>query len=255
MLGVSLDPEISIQSFHDYISIRGVIELHGTYQKETTAVDEAESTADFEDYHSRRYVEKVENIDDGQAEFAHRFPVEISVPANRVTDMDDVTVGIESLDYEIPDQNQLKLDAVIEIQGITDEIEKTDDTEMEAEQAPLPRNEETFDFDIKMKKDDEESEETGYPETAPVLSEGPKLESSQQEPTLETVEETQEPEADKAAEKDRWKGKKTQTLAEFLGRRKRKSRKLTWRGQPNRNMWKRVTMNPRHWQHTRIRTI
>lgn len=135
MTGISLDPDISIQPFNDYVSIRGVIELSGSYQREVSAHEEDESALDFDDYHSKRYVEKVVGLDDDQAEFTHRFPVEISVPAYRVTDLDDITVGIESFDYEIPNQNQLKLNSTIEIHGINDETEKTSESEQENELA------------------------------------------------------------------------------------------------------------------------
>ncbi|RYG74834.1 stage VI sporulation protein D [Lentibacillus lipolyticus] len=232
MMGVSLDPEISIQSFHDYISIRGVIELHGTYQKETAANGREEGSADLEnDYQSRRYVEKVENIADDQAEFTHQFPVEISVPANRVTDLDDVTVGIESLDYEIPDQTQLKLNAVIEIQGIANEMEGTDEAGVEAEQASLPRNEETFDFDVKMKNEDEEeeSEEMDHPENTPVLPDEP-IKENEQEAVLDTGAESQPAEEDATDEKGRWKAKKSQTLAEFFGTQDKKEHEADMEG-------------------------
>ena len=33
IMGISLEPEISIQEFSDYVSIRGVVELQGSYQK------------------------------------------------------------------------------------------------------------------------------------------------------------------------------------------------------------------------------
>src|SRR5699024_11969838 len=159
MTGISLDPDISIQPFNDYVSIRGVIELSGSYQREVSAHEEDESAFDFDDYHSKRYVEKVVGLDDDQAEFTHRFPVEISVPAYRVTDMDDVTVGIESFDYEIPDQNQLKLNSTIEIYGISDESVNTFDDEHDKGPALTDRDDETFAFDMKMEKEEPEADE------------------------------------------------------------------------------------------------
>lgn len=121
MRGISLDPEISIQAFNEYISIRGVIELRGEYQRVSTT--EEEQIMDFEDYPSKRFVEKVIGTEDNGAEFTHRFPVEISVPTYRVADLNDVTVSIESFDYEMPETSQLKLYSTIEIHGINKEIE------------------------------------------------------------------------------------------------------------------------------------
>src|SRR5699024_2017434 len=48
----------------------------------------------------------------------HQFPVEISIPSYRVQDFNEITVSIESFDYEIPEENQLKLNAAIDIHGI-----------------------------------------------------------------------------------------------------------------------------------------
>ncbi|WP_255259844.1 stage VI sporulation protein D [Lentibacillus sp. CBA3610] len=206
MTGISLDPEISIQPFSDYISIRGVIELHGSYRKEPLTQGEDEDIVDFDDYHSRRYVEKVVSLDDDQAEFTHRFPVEISVPAYRVADMDDVMVGVESFDYTLPNQNQLKLSSTIEIHGISDEAINTYEEEDKKESAATPRDEETFEFDIKIDNEKSEPEETDLTtQHPPVL------------PQEDGQDKDQLTEQETTSEKERWKGKKSQTLAEFLG--------------------------------------
>ncbi|MFB4166621.1 stage VI sporulation protein D [Virgibacillus sp. JSM 102003] len=198
MLGISLDPEISIQPFNDFISIRGVIELQGSYQKELYSSAGDKDTLDFDDYHSRRYVEKVVELDDGKSEFTHRFPVEISVPTYRVADLNDVTVDINSFDYEIPNQSQLKLTSRIEIHGISDQTESSLENESEVANEFLPpREDETFEFDIKTEQETSESEGQFIPENAPTLS----------------TEVDESP-----SEKERWKNKKSQSLAEFFNK-------------------------------------
>ncbi|WP_430784989.1 LysM peptidoglycan-binding domain-containing protein [Virgibacillus flavescens] len=153
ILGISLDPEISIQPYNDYISIRGVIELKGEYQR-INDYHREESSFNLDDYSSRRYVEQVRENDTGEAVFSHRFPVEISVPTYRVKDMNDVTVSVEYFDYEIPDQSQLRLTSIIAIQGISDIVENTEETN-EEETIDLK---ETFRFDIKEKYNEEVQE-------------------------------------------------------------------------------------------------
>ncbi|WP_156291204.1 stage VI sporulation protein D [Oceanobacillus salinisoli] len=136
--GISLDPEISIQAFNDYISIRGVLELQGAYEKAEDTVGKEESVADFSGLDTKRYVENVVETDDSLAEFTHRFPVEISVPTYRVSDIDDVAVSVESFDYELPEQSQLKLYSTIAIHGINQDAEVPrgeEDTVEEVEQA------------------------------------------------------------------------------------------------------------------------
>ncbi|WP_246202525.1 stage VI sporulation protein D [Virgibacillus doumboii] len=205
MVGISLDPEISIQPFNDYISIRGVIELRGTYQKEQFANPDDEDTLDFDDYHSRRYVEKVLEMDNGQSEFIHRFPVEISVPTYRVSDLNDVTVNIESFDYEIPNQSQLKLSSTIEISGISDQSEVTPELGADNETVFMPRGEESFSFDVKAEKETQNTDEMVNPEITPVLP-----------PEIDTG--NDESDDDESEERVLWKTKKSQSLAEFFAK-------------------------------------
>ena len=118
--GIALEPEISIQPYEEYISIRGNIELQGEYEKVESEQDDR--SLDFEDFQAKRYVEKVID-EEGLAAFSHRFPVEISVPPYRVADLNEVTVHVDSFDYEIPEPSHLKLYATIEIHGINSEVE------------------------------------------------------------------------------------------------------------------------------------
>lgn len=172
IIGISLDPEISIQPFNDYISIRGVIELNGEYQRVSESEERGDNSYNLEDYSSRRYVEQVSEAERGEASFSHRFPVEISVPTYRVSDMNDVTVSVDYFDYEIPDQNQLRLTSIIAIQGINDIGEtEEDDEEMEEqeeqEEVVSLGKEQTFRFDIKeqLEKDDSENEQEEFQQT------------------------------------------------------------------------------------------
>lgn len=159
--GISLDPEISIQPFNDYISIRGVIELKGEYQRAEAGEKSEEETIDLDDYSTRRYVEQVLDAERGGATgatFSHRFPVEISVPTYRVNDLNDVTVSVDYFDYEIPDQNQIRLKSIIAIQGINDvaEIPKEqeyDEVLGEEDVVSMEEND-TFRFDIKKPEED-----------------------------------------------------------------------------------------------------
>lgn len=196
--GISLDPEISIQSFNEYISIRGVIELRGEYQKIIPS-DQDNYTNDFEEYHSNRYVESVVDTEDGAAEFSHRFPVEISIPSYRVMNLNDVTVSIASFDYEIPDQSQLKLYSTINIDGINSQTEVTHEEEEEEEEEE-EKVDETFQFEIKEEPDKESPDviESINPGNIPALSTDSEIEE-------ESIEDT-----------PRWKNKKSQTLKEFF---------------------------------------
>ncbi|WP_174613948.1 LysM peptidoglycan-binding domain-containing protein [Virgibacillus ihumii] len=200
MMGVSLEPEISIQPFHDYISIRGVIELQGTYKRLPSNEDNAEPD-NLNDYHSKRYVEKVVELEDDRSEFLHRFPVEISIPVNRVNDLNDITVDIESFDYEIPNQTQMKLSSTVQIHGIDNPQQESTVHEKE-DTAFLQREDETFEFDIKEKANEEEMNSDSAEDFVSELPQMP-----EEEPANETVE-----------EEERWKKKKSQSLTEFFNK-------------------------------------
>lgn len=203
IVGISLDPEISIQAFNEYISIRGVVELQGEYQKLATTIENDDDETYFDNYHAKRFIEKVTNTENGLAKFTHRFPVEISVPTYRVKDLDDVTVSIASFDYEIPEQNQLRLKSMIEIHGISDQIEEadlSDENKVDEELVTRAKEEieESFEFDIKESNEEVDQE-------IDII----KSREEQKEKIPEDVQR-------ESSEDDRWKLTKSQTLAEFF---------------------------------------
>lgn len=154
VLSISLEPEISIQSFQDYVSIRGVIELQGEYLKSEVFDEKTEESLDIHDNHSLRYLEKVVDKDDHQAAFSHRFPVEISVPSYRVIDMNDISVSIETFDYEVPVDNQLIVTSTIEIYGISND-ERSKDAPDEQQENDVSEEEALFEFEFRKEPNNE----------------------------------------------------------------------------------------------------
>lgn len=209
MKGISLDPDITIEPYNDYISIRGVIELQGEYEKKEYEEEDEENVFDLDNFESKHYVERVLDTEDGDATFLHRFPVEISVPTYRITDLNDVTVYIESFDYELPEDNHLKLYSTIEIHGIHETVKERDaeiveeDTEEETVDFESPE-EDSFQFEWKEQAEPSPEQESSHTDHLPVLEE---RENDRQD-DQESVEEP--------SEKDRWKYKETKTLKEFF---------------------------------------
>lgn len=202
IMGISLDPEISIQEFNDYISIRGVVELQGSYQKAANVTETDDSYLDG--YDSKRYMERVVDTQYGGAEFMHRFPVEITVPSYRVNNIDEVTVTISEFDYELPESDHLFLRSTIEIQGINSQVEEVEVDESESlaeeqEQGLFARgSDDSFEFEVKNTEESSSSDES--PERLPDLTQS---------------------EEDENVEGDRWKFKQqTQTFEEFFNKNK-----------------------------------
>lgn len=138
--GISIEPEITIHTLDNYISIRGSIELEGEYQKVPSA-EEEEEVLDFDQIQAKRFVESIREVN-GLYVFSHRFPIDISVPPHRVRNTEDVTVQIESFDYDLLEADCLKISAAVEIHGILQEEEYRPNEQEEQEEKQEEEDEE-----------------------------------------------------------------------------------------------------------------
>ncbi|HJV30832.1 MAG TPA: stage VI sporulation protein D [Bacillales bacterium] len=113
LVSISLDPDITIQENDQYVTIRGSLELSGEYNRNNeNQADEEESIT------TQKYIQSVEERDGGVCEFSHRFPVDITIPNNRIQSIYDIDVFVESFDYAIPERSCLKLSAELTISGL-----------------------------------------------------------------------------------------------------------------------------------------
>ncbi|KAF1679424.1 LysM peptidoglycan-binding domain-containing protein [Bacillus sp. SKDU12] len=114
LLSISLDPDIRVQEVNDYVSIRGSLELTGEYN-----IDQNKHTEEM--YTDKRFVEEVRKRADGSAELAHCFPVDITIPKNKVSHLQDVFVFIDAFDYQLTDSRILTIQADLAIEGLLDD--------------------------------------------------------------------------------------------------------------------------------------
>jgi len=195
-MGISLEPDIAIQDNDDTVSIRGVIELAGEYfQAEGTeddSADEESQVLSLRDHASKRTIENIDTHEDGVSEFYHRFPVEISIPKYRIQSLEDVTVSIDSFDYELPEKGHLKLNASVAIHGVQEDTR--DESNREEAEEQVDELEESFTVDQKFEE--------------PVQDLG----------TIPAEGETKEEVEEEDSEEGRWNfKKKSQSFAEFFG--------------------------------------
>ncbi|MCY7815030.1 LysM peptidoglycan-binding domain-containing protein [Bacillus haynesii] len=111
LLSISLDPDITVQEVNDYVSIRGSLELTGEYNIDQTR-EYAELPA------TSRFVEDVKLKGDGSAELTHCFPVDITIPKDKVSHLNDVFVFIDAFDYQLTDARMLTIQADLAIEGL-----------------------------------------------------------------------------------------------------------------------------------------
>ncbi|GFM14955.1 spore coat morphogenetic protein SpoVID [Bacillus sp. FW1] len=131
LLSISLDPDIRVQEVNDYVSIRGSLELTGEYN-----IDQNKHTEEM--YTDKRFVEQVRKREDGSAELAHCFPVDITIPKNKVSHLQDVFVFIDAFDYQLTDSRILTIQADLAIEGLLD------DTQDKEPEIPLYEASEAF---------------------------------------------------------------------------------------------------------------
>lgn len=113
LITISLDPNITIQENDQYVTIEGTLQLSGEYKRHQVEGNEEE---DFP--LSPKFIQEVEDRGEGITEFSHRFPVDITIPHNRIVSIYDVDVEIESFDYVFPERSCMKLTADLTITGL-----------------------------------------------------------------------------------------------------------------------------------------
>ncbi|MFB6467963.1 stage VI sporulation protein D [Cytobacillus sp. Hz8] len=115
LISISIDPDITIQDNDLYVSIQGALELTGEYRCHKNEEEEEEK------FPIPKFIQHVEEREGGICEFSHRFPVDISIPNNRVQSVYDIDVEVASFDYSFPERSLMKLTAEVTISGLYDE--------------------------------------------------------------------------------------------------------------------------------------
>lgn len=129
LVSISLDPDITIQENDQYVTIRGSLELTGEYRSEEDSAENEDENAP-----NQKYVERVDPQEEGICEFSHRFPVDITIPNNRIQSIYDIDVIVESFDYAFPERSCLKLTAELTISGLYDSSQQEDKEAVEVEE-------------------------------------------------------------------------------------------------------------------------
>ncbi|MFT9599767.1 stage VI sporulation protein D [Mesobacillus sp.] len=130
LVSISLDPNITIQENEQYVSIRGSLELTGEY-----TCHEQQQENDEEQLSALKYVHSVMEREEGVNEFLHRFPVDITIPKNRIESIYDIDIQVEGFDYVFPEKDRLKLNADLAITGLYGEQQHEADQEEDSEEA------------------------------------------------------------------------------------------------------------------------
>lgn len=126
LYSISLEPNVSAHQAEQYIILKGTLDLMGEYKPVGT-----EEQKDGADDPFRRYVSVIEQGEHELFEFHQQFPVDITIPAERVRDMDDLNVGVHTFDYRLPEKGYLQIAADLWIGGVYEDL--PDDQQRAAE--------------------------------------------------------------------------------------------------------------------------
>ncbi|MEC1476995.1 peptigoglycan-binding protein LysM, partial [Bacillus haynesii] len=155
LLSISLDPDITVQEVNDYVSIRGSLELTGEYNIDQTR-EYAELPA------TSRFVEDVKLKGDGSAELTHCFPVDITIPKDKVSHLNDVFVFIDAFDYQLTDARMLTIQADLAIEGLLNVSGEAGEEESRTMPAAVQPEEELEPAFRPPSNDDEQDEEKEF---------------------------------------------------------------------------------------------
>ncbi|WP_377864330.1 stage VI sporulation protein D [Bacillus sp. R86525] len=131
LLSISLDPDVEIEELDHEVIVRGQLDLTGEY-----VARQDDSAYSLRELSPAKAIDYVETREDGVNELVHSFPLEISIPRNRVKVIEELYVSIEEFDYELKENGCLQLLADISITGLCDE-ERTEEEEEETAYAKL----------------------------------------------------------------------------------------------------------------------
>ncbi|EZH66861.1 hypothetical protein DH09_02660 [Bacillaceae bacterium JMAK1] len=163
ILGLELEPELLIEEDEHQVSIKGGLHLFGQY----VPFEQEEVFQDYEGGGKPHRIDSVRTTETGERELKHFFPIEVSIPLNRIQSVDEIYVQVDSFDYDLPEPSCIQLAADVTISGMKD-VQETHQAEKTIADPPEPFP--TFSHEVKIpnteseatREADEEVEEEEY---------------------------------------------------------------------------------------------
>jgi stage VI sporulation protein D len=119
IVSLSLDPEITVQENGDYVLIRGGLKLTGEYRSNENNRSTEEENSTLSNQVAFRSIEEVTLNADGTGEIKHYFPIDVTIPQDRINSLDEIYVIVESFDYDLPERGCIQLTADVAITGMS----------------------------------------------------------------------------------------------------------------------------------------
>ncbi len=161
IVSLSLDPEITVQEQGDYVLIRGCLKLTGEYRTSKSNVSEGDNEELLASQVAFRSIEEVMVTEDGLGQIRHNFPIDVTIPQERINSLDDIYVIINSFDYDLPERGCIQLTADVSITGMSSGNSKREETDkvMESTEIEQEEIERTFHYEAYHQEQIEEADE------------------------------------------------------------------------------------------------
>ncbi|WP_018962126.1 LysM peptidoglycan-binding domain-containing protein [Sporolactobacillus vineae] len=117
ILSMALEPDITVEENRNDVTIRGYLRLSGEYRPGAPS-----QTPDQFQPAPFRKIDEIIETNEGTAVLEHHFPIDITIPSDRVPDLENLYVTIESFDYELTGQRHIQLQADIAITGLDNTV-------------------------------------------------------------------------------------------------------------------------------------
>ncbi|KIL46227.1 hypothetical protein [Jeotgalibacillus campisalis] len=111
---LSFEPSVSITEHADHILIEGSLYLAGE------GIASMDSRYDERAYSGYDRIQVINHPQDEQLEFEHYFPITVAVSSSRVSNIHQLDVYIEHIDYELKDERLLSIHADIVVDGVSE---------------------------------------------------------------------------------------------------------------------------------------
>ena len=124
LYSLSIEPDVDIIEKDQYVVIQGSLDISGEYRGFTD--QQEDELLELEQSHRQLVQDVFFREEDSINIFNHRFPVDISIPANRIEDRNAIEVEISTFDYSMPERNCIKLISELLISGLFDGADRVE---------------------------------------------------------------------------------------------------------------------------------
>lgn len=135
LLSLALEPDIAIHESEDHVTVKGALKLFGEYTpKEDRSYEDGKEPDSLSEQIAFRSVEEVKLSEEGVGQISHSFPLDVTIPKERIHKLEDVYVTVDEFDYDLPGKGCIELNANVSVTGM-----KADEVQSEKQEvAPTP---------------------------------------------------------------------------------------------------------------------